>query len=122
MTKIKNRTVTTNLVKTSEVLNTRIIAEIVANKITELRRREGLNFSDFAILYRMNAQSMNLETMFAKGGIPYRMLGSLRFYDRKEVKDIILSKYALYFVKINIMHYELCIQHYFNLSSQRLDK
>lgn len=61
----------------------------IIDKIVSLKKEKSLEYRDFAILYRMNAQSMNLETMFAKSGIPYRMLGSLRFYDRKEVKDII---------------------------------
>ena len=61
----------------------------IIDKIIELRNERSLDYKDFAILYRMNAQSMNLETMFAKSGIPYRMLGALRFYDRKEVKDMI---------------------------------
>ncbi|MBO5440047.1 MAG: UvrD-helicase domain-containing protein [Clostridia bacterium] len=61
----------------------------IIDKIVSLHKERNLTYHDFAILYRMNAQSMNLETMFAKSGIPYRMLGALRFYDRKEVKDII---------------------------------
>ncbi len=61
----------------------------IIDKIVSLHKERNLTYRDFAILYRMNAQSMNLETMFAKSGIPYRMLGALRFYDRKEVKDII---------------------------------
>ena len=64
-------------------------SKYIIDKIIELRGERNLEYKDFAILYRMNAQSMNLETMFAKSGIPYRMLGALRFYDRKEVKDII---------------------------------
>ena len=61
----------------------------IIDKIVSLRKEKGFEYKDFAILYRVNAQSMNLETRFAKSGIPYRMLGSLRFYDRKEVKDIV---------------------------------
>ncbi len=61
----------------------------IIDKIVSLHKERNLTYRDFAILYRVNAQSMNLETMFAKSGIPYRMLGALRFYDRKEVKDII---------------------------------
>lgn len=64
-------------------------SRFIIDKIIELKGERSLEYRDFAILYRINAQSMNLETMFAKSGIPYRMLGSLRFYDRKEVKDII---------------------------------
>ena len=63
--------------------------EIVANKITELRRREGLNFSDFAILYRTNAQSRIFEEAFRKRSFPYRIFGGLSFYQRKEIKDVI---------------------------------
>ena len=61
----------------------------IIDHIVALKNQKNLEYRDFAILYRMNAQSMNLETMFAKSGIPYRMLGALRFYDRKEVKDIV---------------------------------
>ena len=64
-------------------------SKYIIDKILSLKKQKGFEYRDFAILYRMNAQSMNLETMFAKSGIPYRMLGALRFYDRKEVKDII---------------------------------
>ncbi|MDD6268825.1 MAG: 3'-5' exonuclease [Oscillospiraceae bacterium] len=49
---------------------------------------DGANYRDFAILYRMNAQSNALERMFIRNGIPYRIYGGTRFYDRKEVKDI----------------------------------
>ena len=63
--------------------------EIVANKIAELRRREGLGYSDFAILYRTNAQSRVFEEAFRRRGFPYRIFGGLSFYQRKEVKDVI---------------------------------
>lgn len=62
-------------------------AYFVANKITELRRSR--RYSDFAVLYRTNAQSRVIEATFRNNGIPYRVVGGLRFYDRKEVKDII---------------------------------
>ena len=63
--------------------------EIVANKISDFRRREGLGFSDFAILYRTNAQSRVFEEAFRRRGFPYRIFGGLSFYQRKEVKDVI---------------------------------
>ena len=63
--------------------------EIVANKIAELRRRQGLGFGDFAILYRTNAQSRVFEEAFRRRGFPYRIFGGLSFYQRKEVKDVI---------------------------------
>ncbi len=49
----------------------------------------GSNYSDFAVLYRVNALSNSLETMFVKKKIPYRIYGGIRFYERKEVKDIL---------------------------------
>lgn len=63
--------------------------EIVANKIRELRRSKGLEYKDFAILYRTNAQSRIFEEAFRKRSFPYRIYGGLSFYQRKEVKDVI---------------------------------
>lgn len=63
--------------------------EIVANKVAELRRRAGLQFSDIAVLYRTNAQSRIFEEAFRKRSFPYRIYGGLSFYQRKEIKDII---------------------------------
>ncbi len=64
-------------------------SKYIINKILEGVAREKRKYSDFAVLYRMNAQSNSLEGYFAKSGIPYRMLGGVRFYERKEIKDII---------------------------------
>jgi DNA helicase-2/ATP-dependent DNA helicase PcrA len=64
-------------------------SEIVANRIQTLRRSEGLAYSDFAILYRTNAQSRTFEEAFRKRSMPYRIYGGLSFYQRKEIKDII---------------------------------
>ena len=63
--------------------------EIVSNKIAQLRRREAYEYSDFAILYRTNAQSRIFEDALRKKGIPYKIYGGLSFYQRKEVKDVI---------------------------------
>ncbi|HIZ83764.1 MAG TPA: UvrD-helicase domain-containing protein [Firmicutes bacterium] len=63
-------------------------ARYVADRILD-DVREGKKFSDHAILYRMNAQSNALENVFVRSGIPYRIIGGFRFYDRKEVKDVI---------------------------------
>src|SRR5699024_6961526 len=51
----------------------------------------GRKFSDYAVLYRVNSQSLALERMFAKEGIPHRIIGGTRFFDRKEVRDMIAS-------------------------------
>ena len=64
-------------------------ADFVVNKINEIKREEYSNFSDFTILYRTNAQSRVFEDVFMREGIPYRVIGGLKFYERKEVKDII---------------------------------
>ena len=63
--------------------------DIVVNKITELRREKQYAYSDFAILYRTNAQSRIFEEVMRKRGMPYRIYGGLSFYQRKEIKDII---------------------------------
>lgn len=63
--------------------------DFVANNIEELIQKEGYNPSDFAILYRTNAQSRIFEEIFMRRNIPYKIVGGLKFYDRKEVKDII---------------------------------
>ena len=64
-------------------------AMIVCNDIKRIRRQEGAQFSDFAILYRTNAQSRSFEEQMRKDGIPYRIYGGLSFYQRKEIKDVI---------------------------------
>lgn len=60
----------------------------ITEKIDSLVAEKGYKYSDFAVLYRVNALSNSLEKSFAKSGIPYRILGGTRFYDRKEIKDI----------------------------------
>ncbi|MEG0992345.1 MAG: 3'-5' exonuclease [Bacteroidales bacterium] len=64
-------------------------AYLIANKISEMRVAKSYHFSDFAILYRTNAQSRILEEALRKRSIPYRIYGGLSFYQRKEVKDVI---------------------------------
>lgn len=64
-------------------------AAIVAKGVKRIRREDGCQYSDFAILYRTNAQSRSFEEEFRKQGIPYRIYGGLSFYQRKEIKDII---------------------------------
>lgn len=63
--------------------------DIVVNKIAELRRQKNYTYSDFAILYRTNAQSRVFEEAMRKRGMPYRIYGGLSFYQRKEIKDVI---------------------------------
>lgn len=63
-------------------------ASYIANSILELAKNENRKFNEFAVLYRMNAQSNAIEKVLARAGVPYRVLGGTRFYDRKEIKDI----------------------------------
>ena len=63
----------------------RHIAETIGKAVADGRKR----YSDFAVLYRMNAQANAIETVFAKSGLPYRVLGGTRFSDRKEIRDIV---------------------------------
>ena len=64
-------------------------AIIVCNDIKRIRRQDQAAYSDFAILYRTNAQSRSFEEQMRKDGIPYRIYGGLSFYQRKEIKDVI---------------------------------
>jgi DNA helicase-2/ATP-dependent DNA helicase PcrA len=64
-------------------------ALIVCQDIKRIRRQEGCDYSDFAILYRTNSQSRSFEEQMRKDNIPYRIYGGLSFYQRKEIKDVI---------------------------------
>ena len=64
-------------------------ANYIVEQINNLRREEYLNYSDFAILYRMNTQSRVIEDILRRENIPYRIVGGQKFYERKEIKDII---------------------------------
>jgi len=64
-------------------------AAFVAHEIKRLKAQEGLDDRDFAVLYRMNAQSRGFEEVFMRMGLPYRIVGGVRFYERKEIKDVL---------------------------------
>ena len=64
-------------------------AMFIANQIQYHIEDGSRNYDEFAVLYRTNAQSRVIEEMLIKAGIPYRIIGGLKFYDRKEIKDII---------------------------------
>jgi DNA helicase II / ATP-dependent DNA helicase PcrA len=70
--------------------NERMEADFVCNKITEtLRQHEYPNYKDFVVLYRTNAQSRVMEEACLRYGIPYKIIGGIRFYQRKEIKDLV---------------------------------
>ncbi len=62
--------------------------EFIIDKIDDICKKEGRKYSDFAVLYRTNAQSRVIEDVFMKSGTPYKLIGGLKFYARKEIKDL----------------------------------
>ncbi len=64
-------------------------AEFVADEIERLRRTDGRRHADFAVLYRTNAQSRSFEDVLARRRVPYRLVGGVRFWERREVKDLV---------------------------------
>lgn len=64
-------------------------ANYVASQIRKITKDNNKKYKDFAVLYRTNAQSRTFEDIFMKSNIPYRIIGGLKFYDRKEIKDIL---------------------------------
>ena len=64
-------------------------ANFVVENINRLRREEYMTYNDFAILYRMNSQSRSIEDILRRENVPYKIIGGLKFYERKEIKDTI---------------------------------
>lgn len=64
-------------------------AMVVTNELKRIKRNDKCDYGNFAVLYRTNAQSRSFEDEFRKQGIPYKIIGGLSFYQRKEIKDII---------------------------------
>ena len=64
-------------------------ANYIVEQINSLKRTEYYKYSDFAVLYRMNTQSRSIEDILRRENIPYKIIGGLKFYERKEIKDII---------------------------------
>lgn len=71
-------------------------AEMIIRRIRSQNDIRGRDFSDFAVLYRTNAQSRSLEEQFVRLGVPYKIFGGVRFYDRAEIKDIIAYLRLIY--------------------------
>ncbi len=64
-------------------------AEYVVTMINDQRKRQGLDYRDFAVMYRTNAQSRSLEEAFIKEGMPYKLVGGVGFYKRREIRDLL---------------------------------
>jgi DNA helicase II / ATP-dependent DNA helicase PcrA len=78
-----------NLLTLFEARDEKTEAKFVTEEIEKLKKEMKLKFDDFAVLYRTNAQSRAMEEAFMKAGIPYKIIGGMKFYQRKEVKDIL---------------------------------
>jgi len=85
-TKIKSKEKVKLVQLSSEISEAQFIIRTIEDLISQ---NPNLSFRDFAVLYRVNAQSRSLEEEFLKSQIPYQIVGSLRFYERKEIKDIL---------------------------------
>ncbi|MCI0769821.1 MAG: UvrD-helicase domain-containing protein [Chloroflexi bacterium] len=72
-----------------DALNEQDEALLVVNEIDRLTKEAGRRFSDCAVMYRTNAQSRPLEEAFVRYGLPYHLVGATRFYERREVKDVL---------------------------------
>jgi len=72
-----------------EALSEKDEAQKVERRIRDLHVRHGYAFREFAVLYRTNAQSRSLEEALRRGGIPYRVVGGVSFYQRREIKDVL---------------------------------
>lgn len=71
-------------------------ARYIVEQINHLKREEYYKYSDFSILYRMNTQSRAIEEILVREDIPYKIIGGLKFYERKEIKDIIAYLRLIY--------------------------
>lgn len=63
--------------------------EFIIDEIDSICKKEKLNYSDFAVLFRTNAQARVIEEVFLRSGTPYKLIGGLKFYSRKEIKDVV---------------------------------
>lgn len=79
-----------------QVANERAEGEAIVRRVRNAIDARFRNYGDFAVLYRTNAQSRSIEETFIRYGIPYRIVGGTRFYDRKEIKDIVAYLRLLY--------------------------
>jgi len=92
-----------NVVKIVDTENEIEEAQWIVDELEKLKKNEGCNLLDFAVFYRTNAQSRVLEDAFRRSGIPYIVVGTLRFYERAEVKDILAYLKMIHNPKDNLV-------------------
>ncbi|MDQ1283788.1 MAG: ATP-dependent helicase UvrD/PcrA [Patescibacteria group bacterium] len=78
-----------HLITSYEADNERDEAEFIISEIDELRNKENINLNSFVVLYRTNAQSRIIEEAMLRNSVPYRIIGGVKFYQRKEIKDMV---------------------------------
>ena len=91
-----------NLLTLFEAKNEKSEANFVTEEILKLKKELKHKFDDFAVLYRTNAQSRAMEEAFMKAGIPYKIIGGMKFYQRKEVKDVLAYLFFVHNTKNKI--------------------
>ena len=79
-----------------QVANERAEGEAIVRRIKTAFDIKARSYKDFAVLYRTNAQSRSLEEIFVQYGVPYKIVGGVRFYDRKEIKDLLAYLRLIY--------------------------
>jgi DNA helicase-2/ATP-dependent DNA helicase PcrA len=84
------------LCKLLQVLNERAEAETIVRRVKTATDLKARDFKEFAVLYRTNAQSRAIEEVFVHYAIPYRIVGGVRFYDRKEIRDVMAYLRLIY--------------------------
>ncbi len=100
-----------------ETADERLEARWVADTITRLIGEEGFNYRDIAVFYRTNAQSRLFEESLRRAAIPYRLIGTVRFYDRAEIKD------ALSYARLLVNPYDtVCLQRVLNTPPRGIGK
>jgi len=105
------------LIQLIEANNEEEEGNFITDEIENIIREKGLSLSDFTVLYRTNAQSRAIEEAFLKANFPYKIIGTVRFYERKEIKDILA-----YLKLVNNPDDSVSCQRIINLPPRRLAK
>jgi len=105
------------LIQLIETNNEEEEGSFITDEIENIIREKGLSLSDFTVLYRTNAQSRAIEEAFLKANFPYKIIGTVRFYERKEIKDILA-----YLKLVNNPDDSVSCQRIINLPPRRLAK
>lgn len=100
-----------------EALNERDEGDFIIREVTYLQAETGARLADFVVLYRTNAQSRSLEESCLRHGLPYQVVGGVRFYDRKEIKDMLA-----YLTLLTNPHDNVALQRIINIPARGIGK